>query len=357
MKRQSLIDALKVLASQLIVLHHLSAYGPVADALGQALEQTTEWLYQYGRMAVQVFLVLGGFLAARSLAPQGIYRGSAPLRQIALRYWRLAPPFVLAMAVAVASSTWARHWLQADFIPAPAQWSQVLWHVLLLHGLADAEALSAGVWYVAIDFQLYALLVLLLWAGGMHARRWVLLAMAAALVFFNRNTDLDDWAVYFFGSYGLGAAAYWAASSPRFMQRSTVFALVAVLALLLEFRTRIALALGVALLLAVMQRLQSHTAVVAEPHASPLSVAQHSLAGARTAGWVARAQGVLAVLGRASYALFLLHFSVLMLVNAAYAHSSLLQGLGLAWTVALYWCASMALALLFERWVERPLAR
>lgn len=31
--RQSHIDALKVTASQVIVWHHLSAYGPVADAL------------------------------------------------------------------------------------------------------------------------------------------------------------------------------------------------------------------------------------------------------------------------------------------------------------------------------------
>ena len=62
--RQPGIDALKVLASQIIVLHHLSAYGPVADAMHHAAPVLMDWLYGYGRMAVQVFLVLGGYLMA-----------------------------------------------------------------------------------------------------------------------------------------------------------------------------------------------------------------------------------------------------------------------------------------------------
>ena len=32
------------------------------------------WLYDYARMAVQIFLVLGGYLAAASLAPEGVAR-------------------------------------------------------------------------------------------------------------------------------------------------------------------------------------------------------------------------------------------------------------------------------------------
>ncbi|MGZ8261721.1 MAG: acyltransferase family protein, partial [Methylotenera sp.] len=58
------IDAFKAIASQLIVLHHLAAYGPLSDAVQQAAPGLISWLYDYARMAVQVFFVIGGYLAA-----------------------------------------------------------------------------------------------------------------------------------------------------------------------------------------------------------------------------------------------------------------------------------------------------
>ena len=76
--RQVHIDALKVIASQLIVLHHFSAYGPLSDALSEASPRVATWLYDYARMAVQVFLVLGGYLAVRSLAPEGFLLSYTP---------------------------------------------------------------------------------------------------------------------------------------------------------------------------------------------------------------------------------------------------------------------------------------
>ena len=79
------------------------------------------------------------------------------------------------------------------------------------------DALSAGVWYVAIDFQLFALMTLLLWLG--RRPRWpqalLLGLMLASLFFFNRDEDWDNWALYFFGAYGMGAAAFWAGNARR----------------------------------------------------------------------------------------------------------------------------------------------
>ena len=77
--REPHIDSLKVIASQLIVLHHFAAYGPLADALEGVTPRLASWFYDYARMAVQVFLVLGGFLAARSLAPNSATRARSPL--------------------------------------------------------------------------------------------------------------------------------------------------------------------------------------------------------------------------------------------------------------------------------------
>jgi hypothetical protein len=65
--------------------------------------------------------------------------------------------------------------MEHESISAAPDLGQLLAHVLLLHDLLDQEALSAGVWYVAIDFQLFALAILLLWLPSRRprgVRRW-----------------------------------------------------------------------------------------------------------------------------------------------------------------------------------------
>ena len=335
--RQTHIDALKCIGSQLIVLHHFSAYGPVADAATLAAPALMGWLYDYARMAVQVFLVLGGYLAVHSLLPVARAQTSLPVTLLR-RYQRLMLPFLVSLLLAVASAALARHWMSADFIPAAPSWSQVLAHLLLLHGVLGVDALSAGVWYVAIDFQLFVLLALLLRLGYQvsHVMRLaqvlVLSLMLASLFFFNRLEALDNWAVYFFGAYGLGAAAWWAGSAKYPALPLALLAGVSLLALAFDFRMRIALALAVALLLGLRQWQQATT-----PEGPSLL--------ARALHW----------LGKSSYALFLVHFPVLMLGNALFVklHLSGPQA-GIAMLLAC-WATSMLVAQLFERWVEAPL--
>lgn len=337
--RQTHIDALKLIASQLIVLHHFVAYGPLAEALSEAAPALTDWFYDYARMAVQVFLVLGGYLAVRSLAPMGQMRLNSPWRALLQRYQRLILPFLAALLLAVASAALARQWLSADFIPAAPTWRQALSHAALLHGLLGYDSLSAGVWYVAIDFQLFALTTLLLWLG--RSPRWpqalLLGLMLASLFFFNRDAGWDNWALYFFGAYGMGAAAFWAGNSRRPGWRLGLLAGVGLLALALDFRGRIALALAVALLLGLLQW-------------------RHNTAPARAALPASLSQAI-GLLGQTSYALFLVHFSVLMIGNALFAR----LGLGGTWPAVLVllgcWAACLGLAVLFERGVEAPLSR
>lgn len=338
--RQPHLDAFKVLAAQLIVLHHIATYGPLAEAANTLAPALGAWLYDYARMAVQVFLVLGGYLGVQSLQ-QTVRDDAASLARTALhRYLRLALPFMAAMALAVACSALARAWLQSAFIPAAPSWGQALAHGLLLHGVLGTEALSAGVWYVAIDFQLYALLALLLWLGrqgGAPVRVQLLVVglMLASLLHFNRDAGWDNWALYFFGSYALGAAAWWAARARQPGLWLALLAMVGVLALALEFRTRIALALGVALLLGLAQWQDRRGGTWVSPRlAQPLQS-----------------------LGRSSYALFLVHFPVLLLGNALYARYGTGRDAGALAALAGCWLASMGLAYAFERWVETPLTR
>ncbi|MCP5268882.1 MAG: acyltransferase [Zoogloeaceae bacterium] len=331
-----LIDALKGIAAQLIVLHHLASYGALARAAEQFAPQTIDWLYGYGRIVVQVFLVVAGFLAARGLAPQGTPAVIQPAGMIWQRYVRLIVPFLFAVAIAVVSAALARVWMQDEFIPALPNIWQFLAHGLLLNGALGVPSLSAGIWYVAIDLQLYALLVLLLWLASRFSadgviRGRVALALVAvlagfALFFFNRNPDYDLWGLYFFGSYALGAFAYWGSQRKQMLGWMLLMTALTIAALLVDFRLRIGVALMVALLLAT----------------------------ARYTGWLERwpSSSLPAFLGRISYSVFLIHFPVCLLMNAVFVRfldGTVEQALAV---FLLAWLISTLAGWLFYRHVE-----
>jgi peptidoglycan/LPS O-acetylase OafA/YrhL len=336
--RLPLIDALKAVGSQLIVLHHLAFYGPMSDWTQRLAPDLVRWFSQDARMAVQVFLVIAGFLAARSLAPQGVLRIATPLRALRQRYVRTALPYLAALVVSVLCTELARQWMTHDSIPDPATAWQWFTHALLIHSLLDVDALSAGVWYVAIDFQLFALLLGLLWLArgvGRGAAVWVVgLVALASLYGFNRDADWDVWAVYFFGAYGLGVLTAWgSAPDARWHMRGVwlVLVVLTVGALWVDFRERIALALCVSLL---------------------LGWAQH---GQWLQRWP-RSQW-LGYLGKISYSVFLLNFPVALVVNAAFQRFAPADPMWQSAGVLLGWLACNVAGALFYHGVESRLAR
>lgn len=60
----------------------------------------------------------------------------------------------------------------------------------------------------------YGLLLVLLWLGGKQATLWIAALTAVSLLWLNRLPELDLWAPYFFGAYGLGFLAQRIAALP-----------------------------------------------------------------------------------------------------------------------------------------------
>ena len=351
--RMPLIDAFKAVASQFIVLHHLAFYGPMSDWTHTFAPGLIGWLSQDGRLAVQVFLVVSGYLAVRSLAPKGVFSGGNPWGLLRHRYLTIVVPYAVALLVAIACAWLARQWMTHHSVPDAPEPLQFLTHVLLLHSVLGFDSLSAGVWYVAIDFQLFALMLGLLWLGRRWADRalpaaagfepaqrvWPTLVLVlgvglASLWFFNLDAAYDNWAVYFFGAYAAGAVAFWVGNLPAGRLQTGLMALatcLALVALALDFRTRIALALGVAAVLALTQ----------------------------AKGWLYTwpQSRVLGYLGKISYGVFLMNFPVGLVVNAAVSRFGLADVYFQTAGVLVAWVGSVAAGAAFHHAVEVPLRR
>ncbi|MDR1163948.1 MAG: acyltransferase [Candidatus Accumulibacter sp.] len=303
--RSLLVDALKALASQFVVLHHLAFYGPMSDAIHEYAPGTLAWFSRNARVAVQVFLVTGGYLAARALLPSGEFGLASSLQALKNRTLRLAPSYAVALALAIIAAAFARLLMTNDSIPAPPTIPQVLAHVFLLQGILGVDSLSAGLWYIAIDFQLFALFLGMLVASRtlgkedeQHARAWVDMFVAAgilaSLFYFNRDPVFDGWAPYFFGAYGFGILAFRVAHSERKAPGLAFLVFASILALGVDFRSRIALASVAALALSapVRRRLPENLRVVR----------------------------VLRFFSEISYGVFLTHFPVMLVVGAVVTH-------------------------------------
>ena len=333
--RLPFIDAIKAVASQLIVLHHLAFYGPMSDYVQTICPETIAWLSQHARIAVQAFLVMGGFLAAQALARDGKLTDKPVLQLVRRRYIKLVTPYLVALVLAVAGAAIARSLLTHDSIPGAPTIAQLVAHIVLLQSVLGFDGLSAGVWYVAIDFQLYVFLLVALWLSRHLAPEkpaaslWCMLALIAASLFlFNRDASWDSWAVYFFGAYGLGALTYWGTQPKRVSFWFIAAVFLAVTALWLDFRIRIL----VALLFSCGLGIARSTGIV------------ESWPKVKLIAW----------LSEISYSVFLVHFPVCLVINTIFErfapHAPTIQLVGML----VAWFASIGSGALLHSLVERP---
>ena len=337
------IDVLKVLCAQLIVLHHGMLYAPEQFNFMAHWPGLSAFLSEPGRWVVHVFLVMGGYLSAMALQRVG----NQNLTVLAWRrYLRLMPMFVFSLCVTVLVAWWVRHDYAPDFISPMPTWQVWFAHLTLSFDWMDLGAISAGAWYVAIDFQLYVLLAAwMLWSQGsaLASRPWIKPAVVTAatvlsMTVISKFPQLDIWAPYFISSYGLGCLVAWV-NQQTISRRWVWFVLGALLFdLAFEWRGRQAFAMLAAVGLLVWP-------MWSRKPASP--------------AWLARASDL-------SYPLFVGHFSLLILLGSWWTHHAWPQGpvsalAYLALTTALTWGWALslqgALNALVTFWTRHFLAR
>ena len=147
----------------MIIIHHLSSYGQIAEDARRVLPGLMTWLFEYGRYAVQIFLVMAGYLAAQSLSryANAKFSAHALLKLILNRYLRLFAPYAAALIFTIACAYIARLWVDDEFVGQTETLSQFLAHLFFIQGILGLDSISAGAWYIAIDWQLYCVLAIL----------------------------------------------------------------------------------------------------------------------------------------------------------------------------------------------------
>ena len=339
-----LIDFLKVLAALLIILHHLSSYGQIAEDARLVLPSLMTWLFEYGRYAVQIFLVMAGYLAAQSLSRYANTKFSAQglLKLILNRYLRLFGPYAAALIFTIACAYIARFWVNDEFVGQSETLGQFLAHLFFIQGILGLDSISAGAWYVAIDWQLYSVLAILFISfPGYQALIWLIgILVVSSLLFFNRSSSYEAYFIYFIGSYGLGVLAYLASQfEDARVKRLAKAALILIgfviaAASLQQIWLRNFLAWFVALALFLWGNTQY-----------PKGAEQKDLLKAIAWG------------SKRSYCAFLIHFAFILLANTLYialgwhAHESGLLAIAIMCGVVV---SSIFVANYFYRWVEIP---
>jgi len=342
--RLPIIDAFKAIACLLIVLHHLAFYGPMSDVAYPLAPDVFIGLARYARMAVQVFFVIAGFLAAKHFFINSTEAFSF-WKAVGRRYVRLIGPYSAALVAAIVAAAIARLFMDHDSIPAPPTLSQFFVHLLLLQSILDVDALSAGVWYIAIDFQLFIstlFISFLCWKlikkpfPRLIANYALLIGLGmASLFYFNLDEQWDCYFLYFAGYYVIGIFTYQLVSTAKTLSQTLAgisgLIFIIVIASEISFRERLFVALGTSLFFIIffhINKLRSY------PHNPSLLY-----------------------LGRISYSVFLIHFPVCLVINALFFHwapdDPWLNLLGL---FIAFGC-SLICGALFFRYVEKNLAQ
>lgn len=313
----------------------------MSDVANSVIPTINDFLIHHARLAVAAFLCLGGFLTGLKLSEPNFFAKHSVQRVIWQKYLRLVIPYLGAIALAIAASFVASRLMQHHSISAMPDVPQLLSHLFFLQNILGYESLSAGLWYVAIDFQMFAVCALLVFlvekvspaSWSYRSTRLITLVIFSALtsssvVFFNRHDIYDVWFIFFFATYGLGLlTAFLVRSRSHHVLILSVAAITIFSLYYQDFRERLSVALLMALLL----------------------FASHDSQWAKSKVW----NNPLRKIGEMSYSIFLVHFPVSLVISGIwvqlYPNDPWMNVLGMCTSAVL----SLLLAIPFYRYLEK----
>ncbi|MCX7421183.1 MAG: acyltransferase [Planctomycetia bacterium] len=296
------VDGLRGFAALAIVLFHVWWYEPAPyPALESALFLDDVLLRLRG--GVQVLLVISGFVIAYTLRNLWVTPKEI-VSFVGRRIVRLFPAYWAAIGIVILADAACSRF---GGLPAPfdehVTAARVFAHMAFLQEVFDHEPLSAGMWTVCIEMQFYVVAVLGWWLAqrmvprpdSAHPRpsmSGLLLTFApwalASLFVWRRQESMEPWVTHFLCIFFLGMMTWW--TLDRTVSVCSFATTVAVMAaqLVVDWQTANAIAIATSLAIFVAGQME------------------------RLHLWLDWRW--LQYLGRISYSLYLIHYSISHLV-------------------------------------------
>ena len=329
------VDFLKTIAVQIIIFNHLCNYGIISLKVRELFPHLIDFVGLHGRYAVQIFLVIGGYLTAKSL-PQTLEKFGL-WKTIINRYLRLAPTYIVAIMITLLCAMIARAIHYDEYIGESETISQIIAHFFFLQNILQFESISVGVWYVAIDWQLYIFTACLLFFMKSFKKVLFILPIVVvlSLMYFSQYPLYEDYFIYFIGAYGLGMIAFLAEDSSHHETRQTARILLLIFLLLILSDTFFELRIKnvIEILLAVLLTLYGKRAYNS-----------NNMKWSKICIWFSQR----------SYCAFLIHFSLLLLGNSVYYYFQWESAMTGLFMMILIWISSWFVAHFLFNLVEFP---
>jgi peptidoglycan/LPS O-acetylase OafA/YrhL len=239
--RFAFIDGLRGLAALSIVLFHIWWYEPDPRATLEMAPQFINEALRGTRAAVQVLLVISGFVIAYTLR-NSWFTVSEVWSFLGRRLVRLVPPYWVALMFVLLTDLFC----QEFGLPAPNEGQltavRTAAHMAFLQDVFELDPMGAGMWTLCIEMQFYVLAIL---GWGVAQRLFarpvedeprptstslilVFAPLAFASLFYWRSLDsTDPWVIRFVWMFFLGMATWWTLDKTM---PSSVYVLVAVVA-------------------------------------------------------------------------------------------------------------------------------
>ena len=208
------LDGIRGLSALYVVLYHCVIRGE----LGVIGHRLTGWM-EYGRFAVDVFIVLSGYCLMLPVARSTDRQLRGGIRQyIKRRARRILPPYYGSMIVAivfVSAGRYMKHGQASVGMADPTALSpgNLLTHILLMHNLfrAYVTSLNPVLWTVALEWQLYfvfPILLLPLWRRtGFVSTVFLACLLGISPLVLAPNYNLGWTCPWFVGLFAMGMAA------------------------------------------------------------------------------------------------------------------------------------------------------
>ena len=162
-QRNEVVDAFRGLAAVWVAVYHFSGGAGVGT---------------FGYLSVTIFFVISGYIVPYSMMQSGYVIAAWP-RFMLKRLVRLEPPYLASLVFLLAIGVWD------TFFGVPPTWTavQILGHLGYINAFLGLPWLNSAYWTLAVEFQFYILmgLVLPLLRLGNSLTRLVGLALVACL--------------------------------------------------------------------------------------------------------------------------------------------------------------------------------